>query len=110
MERRKNANKQILASADTLHPVRYTLYAVHPCKLITGARLYENLLGKLSVLVALRRVVFVSVYRQAKFADAQSVEIRALAEYQISQVDLAYATGILLGAAKVRWEPIEPAL
>lgn len=45
MERRKNAKKQILASADTLHPVRYTLYAVHPCKLIAGARLYENLLG-----------------------------------------------------------------
>lgn len=43
--------------------------------------------------------------QQAKFANAQSSEIRALTEYQIAQVDLAYATGTLLGAAKIRWEP-----
>jgi outer membrane protein len=41
---------------------------------------------------------------QIKFADAQSAEVRALAEYQIALVDLAYATGTLLGAAKVQWE------
>ncbi|MHC4423193.1 MAG: TolC family protein [Planctomycetota bacterium] len=45
---------------------------------------------------------------QTKFAEAQSSEILALAEYQIAQVDLAFATGTLLGAAKVRWEPIVP--
>ncbi|MDH4239674.1 MAG: TolC family protein, partial [Phycisphaerae bacterium] len=38
---------------------------------------------------------------QTKFADAQSSEILALAEYQIALVDLGYATGTLLGAAKV---------
>jgi outer membrane protein len=43
---------------------------------------------------------------QATFANSQSAEILALAEYQIALVDLAYATGTLLGAAKVRWEPI----
>ncbi len=42
---------------------------------------------------------------QARLADAQRAEIRALAEYQIALVDLAYATGTLLGAAKVDWEP-----
>ena len=46
---------------------------------------------------------------QTKFAQAQSGEILALAEYQIAQVDLAFATGTLLGAAKIRWEPIVPA-
>ena len=45
---------------------------------------------------------------QTKFEEAQSAEIRALAEYQIAQVDLAFATGTLLGAAKVQWEPIVP--
>ena len=45
---------------------------------------------------------------QTKFAEAQSSEILALAQYQISQVDLAFATGTLLGAAKVQWEPIVP--
>ena len=32
----------------------------------------------------------------------------ALAEYQMAQVDLAFVTGTLLGAAKVRWDPIVP--
>ncbi len=45
---------------------------------------------------------------QANFADAQSDEISALAEYQIALVDIAFATGTLLGAAKVDWEPIVP--
>ena len=43
---------------------------------------------------------------QTNFADAQSAEILALAEYQIALVDLAYATGTLLGAAKIQWQPI----
>jgi len=45
---------------------------------------------------------------QTTFADAQSSEILALADYQIALVDMAYATGTLLGAAKVQWEPIVP--
>jgi outer membrane protein len=46
---------------------------------------------------------------QTRLADAQSSLVRALAEYQIAQVDLAFATGTVLGAARVRWEPIVPA-
>ena len=46
---------------------------------------------------------------QIRFANAQSTEIAALADYQISLVDVAYATGTLLGSDKVRWEPIVPA-
>ncbi|MBL7214586.1 MAG: TolC family protein [Phycisphaerae bacterium] len=45
---------------------------------------------------------------QTNFANAQSTEINALAEYQIALVDLAYATGTLLGAAQVDWEPAAP--
>ncbi len=40
---------------------------------------------------------------QTNLTNAQSTEINALAEYQIALVDLAYATGTLLGAAKVQW-------
>ena len=46
---------------------------------------------------------------QINFANAQSTEIQALTEYQIALVDLAYATGTLLGAAKIQWEPAVPA-
>ena len=45
---------------------------------------------------------------QINFANAQSSEIGALADYQISQVDLAYATGTILGADKVQWAPAVP--
>lgn len=45
---------------------------------------------------------------QTKFADSQSAEIRALANYQIAAVNLAEATGTLLGAAKIDWQPIVP--
>jgi len=45
---------------------------------------------------------------QTDLAEAQRVEILALAEYQIALVDLAYATGTLLGAAKVEWDPVVP--
>jgi len=42
----------------------------------------------------------------ASLADAQSREVLALASYQISLVDLAFATGTSLGAARIRFEPI----
>ena len=42
---------------------------------------------------------------QSNLTNAQSTEINALTEYQIALVDLAYATGTLLGAAQVDWEP-----
>ncbi|MHC4553491.1 MAG: TolC family protein, partial [Planctomycetota bacterium] len=47
---------------------------------------------------------------QTNFTNAQSTEINALAEYQISLVDLGYATGTLLGAAGVDWQPTAPSV
>jgi outer membrane protein TolC len=44
----------------------------------------------------------------ATLADAQSAEIRALTDYQITQLDLATATGTLLGASRIDWDPIDP--
>lgn len=41
-------------------------------------------------------------------ADAQSREVRGLANYQIAMVDIAFATGTLLGHDRVRWEPAAP--
>ncbi len=45
---------------------------------------------------------------QASLANAQSTEISALTDYQIALVDLAYATGTLLGASNIEWEAITP--
>lgn len=41
-------------------------------------------------------------------ADAQSQEVLALANYQISQVDIAFATGTLLGSDSVTWTATDP--
>ncbi len=41
-------------------------------------------------------------------ADARLTEIQALTDYQISLVDLAFATGTTLGAARIDWAPIDP--
>ena len=46
---------------------------------------------------------------QASLANARSAEVNAVAEYQVAQVDLAVATGTLLGAARIRWAPTKPA-
>ena len=42
---------------------------------------------------------------QTRLANAQSAEVQAIAEYQIAQVDIAQATGTVLGASKVDWAP-----
>lgn len=47
---------------------------------------------------------------QARLADARSAEARSLADYQIAQTDLAFATGSVLGAANIHWEPSAPEL
>jgi outer membrane protein len=41
-------------------------------------------------------------------ADARLTEIRAIVEYQVAQIDLAFATGTLLGQSKVDWDPSDP--
>lgn len=47
---------------------------------------------------------------QARLAEAQTAEIAALVDYQIALVDLAYATGTLIGASNIQWEPMSPDL
>ena len=42
---------------------------------------------------------------QTRLANAQSSEVQAIAEYQIAQVDIAQATGTVLGASRVSWAP-----
>ncbi len=44
----------------------------------------------------------------ARLADARLRDIQAVVDYQIAQIDLAVATGTLLGASKIEWEPIDP--
>ncbi|MHC4785731.1 MAG: TolC family protein, partial [Planctomycetota bacterium] len=45
----------------------------------------------------------------ARLADAQSSEVRALADYEIARVDIAFGTGTLLGHGRVHWTPTDTA-
>ena len=45
----------------------------------------------------------------ATLADAQRSEIASLTEYEIAQVDLAFATGTLLGRSRTDWMPADSA-
>ena len=43
-----------------------------------------------------------------RLGEARLAELQALADYQIDQIDLAFATGTLMGQAKVSWGPLDP--
>lgn len=48
---------------------------------------------------------------QSDLANAQLAEVSALSDYQIAQVDIAFATGTVLGASHVDWQPVpEPSV
>jgi len=102
--RRTLIEKEVLAAADQLEALWQGILATRQNAILAG-RLYEA--EKRQFEVGIRTSTDV-LDAQAKFATAQSDEIRALTEYQIAQIDLAYATGMLLGADKVRWEPSVP--
>lgn len=44
----------------------------------------------------------------ANLANSRLSEIQAIVEYQVAQIDLAFATGTLLGQTKVDWLPSDP--
>ncbi|MGD1041600.1 MAG: TolC family protein [Sedimentisphaerales bacterium] len=102
--RRIQIETEVLGAIEQLEANWQSILAGRQNSILAG-RLYEA--EKRQFVVGLRTATDV-LDAQAKFANAQSTEIRALTEYQIAQVDLAYATGTLLGATKVRWEPIVP--
>jgi len=102
--RRTLIEMEVLGAIDQLEANWQSILASRQNSILAG-RLYEA--EKRQYELGLRTSTDV-LDQQAKYANAQSAEILALAEYQIAQVDLAYATGTLLGAAKIRFEPIVP--
>ena len=102
--RRMQIQTEVLGAIEQLEANWQSILAGRQNSILAG-RLYEA--EKRQFVVGLRTATDV-LDAQAKFANAQSTEISALTEYEIAQVDLAYATGTLLGATKVRWEPNVP--
>jgi outer membrane protein TolC len=99
--RRTLIEKEVLAAADQLETSWQSILASRQNAILAG-RVYEA--EKRQFELGLRTATDV-LDAQAKFANAQSAEIQSLTQYQIAQIDLSFATGTLLGAAKVYWEP-----
>ena len=55
---------------------------------------------------ALAAVVAYARSNNPALQDAATSLVNAETEYQIAQIDLAFATGTTLGAAKVAWTPV----
>jgi outer membrane protein TolC len=102
--RRMQIEMEVLGAIEQLDANWQSILAARQNAILAG-RLYEA--EKRQFQAGLRTATDV-LDAQAKFANAQSAEITSLTEYQIAQIDLAYATGTLLGAAKVQWYPSVP--
>jgi outer membrane protein TolC len=103
-KQRQLVKQEVLDALDTAETNWQQILASRQSAILEG-QLYETEIRQFEV--GLRTSTDV-LDAQARFADAQSSEITALVNYEISLVDLAYKTGTLLGADKILWEPIVP--
>jgi outer membrane protein TolC len=99
-EREALIQQEVLAAADALEAGWQRILATRQSVLL-DQRLLEAERRQFELGLNTSNDVLVA---QTKLADAQSAEIEALTQYQIALVDLAYATGTVLGSAKVRWQ------
>lgn len=102
-QRRTAIRQEVLDALDVLVEDWQRILAARQESILAG-RTYEG--EKRQFEVGLRTSTDVQD-ALTKLADAQSREVIALADYQIAQVDIAFATGTLLGRDQVDWQPYE---
>lgn len=100
-QRQAQIEQEILAAVDTLEADWQRTLAAQKRVLLNG-RLLEAEIRQFNLQLRTSTDVLLA---QANLANAQSSEIGALTDYQIAQVDIAFATGTVLGATHVIWEP-----
>jgi outer membrane protein TolC len=99
-ERTALIEQDVLASADTLETAWQRILATRQSALL-DQRLLAAERRQFELGLNTSNDVLLA---QTRLADAQSAEIEALTQYQIALVDMAFATGTVLGSAKVRWQ------
>jgi len=102
--RELSIRQEVLASTDAIEAAWQRILAARQ-SVILAARTLE---GERRQFEAGARTSTDVLDAAARLADGQTNEIRALADYQIAQVDLAFATGTLLGEGKIDWKPLDP--
>jgi outer membrane protein len=103
--RRLSIRQEVLNAMDNLENAWRRILAARMETALAG-RTYEA--EKRQFDVGLRTSIEV-LDAATRLGDAQSREVRALASWQISLVDLAFATGTQLGQARIDWSEVLPA-
>jgi outer membrane protein TolC len=101
--RRVLVKQEVLDAVDRLTAAWQSILATRQSTILAG----RTLAGEQRQFDAGSRTSTDVLDAAARLAEAQSAEIRAVTEYQIALVDLAEATGTVLGAANVEWVPAE---
>ncbi len=102
--REQTVKQEVLDTVDRLRANWQRILAARQSSILAG----RTLLGEQRQFEVGNRTSTDVLAAAASLADAQSAEIRALTDYQISQVDLAVATGTTLGQGNVSWAPRGP--
>jgi outer membrane protein TolC len=97
--REQAVKQEVLSALDNLEATWQRINAAEQDVLLEG-RNYEAELGQFQL--GLRTSTEV-LDAETRLADAKANRIAAIVEYQIAQTDLAFATGMLLGQARVSW-------
>ncbi len=103
--REQSITTEVLNAVDNLQSTWHRILASRESVLL-NARLLEAEKRQYDVGRSTSTIVLDA---DANLANARLLEIRAIVDYQIAQIDLAVASGTLLGQAKVEWDT-NPAL
>lgn len=96
--------QELLDAVDSLELNRANIVAAQR-RVILNRRLLE---AETRLLDAGQRTSTEVLQAQSNLANARLAEVQATTTFQISQVDIAFATGTLLGAGNIYWEPVSP--
>ena len=94
--------QEIADAVDTLRTDWERIVAARQ-RVVLNARTYDAEVRQFNLGLRTSTDVLIA---QTDLEDARLAEVSAVSDYQIAQVDLAFATGTILGAAHVDWQPV----
>jgi outer membrane protein TolC len=94
--------QEIADAADTLTTDWQRIIAAHE-RVILSARTHDVEIRQFNLGLRTSTDVLIA---ESDLANAQLAEVSAVSDYQIAQVDIAFATGTVLGASHVDWKPV----
>ena len=100
--RELQVRREVYNAVDVLQQNWQRIVAARQRVIVAGAN-YDAELEQFRLGIRTMREVIEAL---TELGDAQLSEIRAIVDYQVSQIDLAFATGTLLGYARVDLAPI----